>query len=324
MIESKKISDIVKNLTEEIEKLEKQANNTNPVPVKLSRISDDRFLKINVSEFKINNSSYNSYSSFYNTIDSIEKLNERNKTLLNELQLIEDEIELQHSKNKENIEHNQKVIDNIKFIMNTIGVRDSYSEYSFKTNRSRKKTQMTHTAGYIKDLNRVVSIDDGYNDFKRKIEDKKIQIKKKYDVLKSELVLKEKEKEKKLKETKKEKLLATLKVKYSLDFDSDEKTILEHILNKDKYLELAYAMEQNRNNWNDGYSKVKNALNSFLEETEEDIKIVEELESVIGENWDGDGRIFRNINYSYDVIYGMADKELFDDVMLLSEYIDLY
>jgi hypothetical protein len=100
----------------------------------------------------------------------------------------------------------------------------------------------------------------------------------------------------------------------SIDF------LIENLRNKDKYLDLAIALEDNRADWNDGYNIVRNTIESFKIENDKDQDIFDEITSVIYENWDGDGRIFRDINYSYITLYNMVDKKLLEDFNKLKEF----
>ena len=118
-------------------------------------------------------------------------------------------------------------------------------------------------------------------------------------------------------------MFATLCVKYDLDAEAEDCDIREAILSKDKYLHLAYWLERNRGDWNDGYSFAETGLSGFHAETAEDNDIVADISSYI-EDWDGDGRVFRDCEYNYGVLYGMADEALMKDLQTLQEYMEDY
>lgn len=61
--------------------------------------------------------------------------------------------------------------------------------------------------------------------------------------------------------------------------------------------------------------------NSFTVTTELDAKIANELWSYINE-WDGDGRIFRDCTYNYEVIFGLVEnQDLYNDYQKIKEYV---
>jgi hypothetical protein len=102
---------------------------------------------------------------------------------------------------------------------------------------------------------------------------------------------------------------------------SSEWLIRENILKKDKYLALAYYLEKNRNDWNDGCRYAEIGLCMFTVETEEDQKIFDNIQEFI-DDWDmdGDGRCFRDCEYNYNVLYGMVkDESLLKDIEHLKD-----
>lgn len=145
-------------------------------------------------------------------------------------------------------------------------------------------------------------------------------------VVKKEKELQEKQKAeaeaKKIKD--KEVLILELVKKYNLDTSNgipNPDDILGQLLSKDKYLRLAHFLELNRGDWNDGPSYAKQGLNSFAVTTELDGKIANELWSYINE-WDGDGRIFRDCEYNYTFIFGLVEnQELYNDHQKIIQYV---
>jgi hypothetical protein len=94
------------------------------------------------------------------------------------------------------------------------------------------------------------------------------------------------------------------------------------IVSKNKYLCLAYWLEQNRNDWNDGYSFAETGLDSFTIETETDELIYKDIQSYM-DDWGGDGRVFRDCEWNYGVLYGMVeDEELMKDFETVQKFID--
>lgn len=88
---------------------------------------------------------------------------------------------------------------------------------------------------------------------------------------------------------------------------------LEFILSKNKYLHLAHYLQKNRGDWSDGYSYAETGLENFSIESDTDQKIYDEIKELI-DDWDFDGRCFRDCNWNYSVLFGMVDdKDLMTD-----------
>lgn len=91
--------------------------------------------------------------------------------------------------------------------------------------------------------------------------------------------------------------------------ESDKDSILDALLAKDKYLRLAYYLERNRNDWNDGYFFARTGLDGFEVVSEDDQAISKEIGDLLDSD-DVDGRCFRDCHFNYGVLYGMADDSL--------------
>jgi len=96
----------------------------------------------------------------------------------------------------------------------------------------------------------------------------------------------------------------------AVECENDE--ILEAILGRCKYLCLAHWMRKNRDDWNDGYSYAEIGLNQFTIESVLDQEIDEDISDLI-QNWDNDGRVFRDCTHSYDTLFARCDEELLKD-----------
>ena len=116
---------------------------------------------------------------------------------------------------------------------------------------------------------------------------------------------------------------ARLQVKYNLTEDSDWGEVLEALDKKDKYFMLARAMNDVRNDWNDGFGRVEWAISRFDVETEEDKEIEAEINQIL-ESEEEDGRIFRDCAYNYNELYAKANPEILQDYETLNEYYDIY
>lgn len=218
----------------------------------------------------------------------------------------------QHELNKIAIQNNIEIKEGIVKMMEKFGIKTTYTTYEYKSRRSRTQTAVTLSAGFVGDIHRVIPTSDGFtaieknhNRFIEQIERWKSDELKKVAAAKQLEEMAERNKEK-------ERRLMKLIVKYNLPATSTSSDVLDYILSKDKYLYLAYYMEKNRGDWSDGYYYAEEGLSNFTVETELDQKIYDDVKSEI-DNWDGDGRCFRDCEYSYDVIFGYVNPELLSD-----------
>jgi hypothetical protein len=110
-----------------------------------------------------------------------------------------------------------------------------------------------------------------------------------------------------------------LSVKYGVDpIDGNTDDIREAILSKDKYIRLAYYLYKNRQDWNEGTSYAATGMNGFTVETATDELIVADIQPRI-DDWDGDGRTFRDAEWGYDAIFALAPPELVADLNSLPD-----
>lgn len=114
----------------------------------------------------------------------------------------------------------------------------------------------------------------------------------------------------------KEKLAIRLAVKYDLDEKyNDRESIYEQLLNKDKYIMLADAMEKTRGDWSDGFYRVEYAVEKFNIEDERDTEIITDIVLCL----DGeDGRVFRDTHWNYTKVYMLGNQELLEDIIKIS------
>jgi len=223
-----------------------------------------------------------------------------------------------HEHNKVITQHNDLQEEKIKQIMNTLGVREKYSEFVYKTSRSRNKTEVKKTAGFLDDINRVKP-KDSFDRLKRDVDLKVKSIINFGETKLKEADQKRREQELQEKQQKDIQTLAFLKAKYTNYSDSDIHDVLEQILNKNKYLRLAYWLEQNRIDWTDGYSNAETGFSTFNVENETDENIHSCISDLI-ESEDIDGRVFRDCEWNYTKLYDMVeDEELLNDLELAKE-----
>lgn len=98
--------------------------------------------------------------------------------------------------------------------------------------------------------------------------------------------------------------------------------LMDILCSRDPYLNLAIAMNDTRNDWNDGFDAVRSALNRFNRDADEGAKkeaIIEDITDCLTSG-ESDGRIFRDTEWSYSKLYALADKELSEDYFKIAEY----
>lgn len=101
----------------------------------------------------------------------------------------------------------------------------------------------------------------------------------------------------------------------------DPEDVLELLRQQNKYLDLALAMNDTRNDWSDGFYRVSGAMRRFKCDTPQDYAIIEDLETCFHDDI-CDGRIFRDTEWNYNRIYELIDPhELLEDAQTLNELI---
>ena len=227
-----------------------------------------------------------------------------------------------HKKNIPAIENNTRLRQAIASIMSNAGIPATYTTTEYKSNRSRTPTRTTHASGWFTDLDRHAITNDGIEYSERMYADtiKKIEDYVKAEKTKEEEKEKVKEKEKKAADALRE--LAVFQVRHELPSTSSWDDILDTILSKDKYLRLAHFLYKNRSDWNEGCHYAECGIRGFKTDSEEDQDIVSNISDHI-QNWDGDGRIFRDCEWNYDRLFGKVDNKLLNDYNIAREHVDL-
>lgn len=302
-----------------VTELEKKAESNIPSVMKLNKISMPSVANTYAGNaFK--------YGSRYYERDpkTIEEVDSKLSQLLAKAETERAKVFEEHEVNIPAIENNLKVREKITQIMKGIGVPNNYTTSEFKTQRSRTKTSTTHAAGYLGDLQRNVPVSDEKDRMLTLIKSAEDSFKRTADTLKAN-IRKELQEAEKSEKAKKEILAkARMQVKYNLEDDFEWSDVLSVLDKKDKYFMLARAMEDTRNDWNDGYGRVQWAISSFEVETEEDKEIFEEIHGLAYESEDIDGRVFRDCEFNYSFLYGKVREELMKDYETLKEYYDNY
>lgn len=227
-----------------------------------------------------------------------------------------------HEANIPAMENNRVVAERVSLIMQNIGMPSQYSKRIWSGGRVRGKyVWETREAGWHEDVRMNLPTSDGFSGLDSQY---KAQIRSVDEILekaKREEEAKERDRQKELAAQEAEKVRAVLVVKYGLDYASGYDALLDAVLEKNKYLRLAHFLQENRNDWNEGYSYAEAGLNGFSVETEQDQQIYDDIHGCI-ENWDGDGRVFRDTDWNYSVLFGLVPDELLSDYQLIYRAIE--
>jgi hypothetical protein len=260
------------------------------------------------------------YNNGYKTLGSEKAINERFEKISEAAKQYISDCQKIHDSNVEKIKVNKEIKNKITDIMDAIGIPNSYRHGYFKTTRSRNKTWETKKAGYIEDLDKhVKTYNQKVPEFKEII--KEIEVQREKCLREIREVESKKEKEKR--EAQKIQEIALLRAKYTpKNAMADLWEIREALLAKCKYLRLAYWLEKNRGDWNDGYSYAETGLNSFKVENDTDKKIYANISECIESGIDGvDGRVFRDTEWNYTRIRSLCENDdLISDVEKIQEF----
>lgn len=305
-------------LTYQIDQLKAKAEANIHSVMKLNKITSPVIAnKQAVYAFKIGSSYYE------RDPETVEQVETKLSQLLAELAKEKEKVIAEHEANVAAIENNQAIHTKVKQIMKDLGIPSTWSRSYYKTASSRKQTVETNLAGYLGDLNRNIPVSDESNRMLSLVTQAENRFKEYAKTLTQKIRAAEAEKQKAENEKKSTLALVRMQVKYGLTEDSDWSDVEEALQDKCKYFKLASAMEAVRNDWNDGFGPVEWALGSFVVETEED----KEIEACIQELLDSeeeDGRIFRDCEYNYSVLYSKVDPDLMQDYETLRNYYDRY
>lgn len=205
--------------------------------------------------------------------------------------------------------------------MKAAGIPDSWSESSFKTPRARYKTRIDHRAGYLDDITRTFRTIDGFELAKMSYE----RLTKTYTEYRAKAGEEQKQRERAA-EAEKERRKADIElvkliVRYEAPEGSEWGDVLEVIRRRDQYLDLAIAGRETRGDWSEGFYRVENALGRFRIRDDRDKDIAADIAGCLG-SVERDGRVFRDIGWSYDALFKIvSDQQLVTDALLCLEHI---
>lgn len=114
-------------------------------------------------------------------------------------------------------------------------------------------------------------------------------------------------------ENKKITLIFELAKKQGYNKEADLENI-QNFIYENKYLRLAKALNDVRNDWNDGCYLIENALSHFSIDSILDENIVEDINECIKAFYNGhtDGRVFRDCKYNYNYLYSLVPNEFLE------------
>ena len=94
--------------------------------------------------------------------------------------------------------------------------------------------------------------------------------------------------------------------------------VLEIITEKDINLQLADEMLRTRSDFSNGVKTISMLASALTDD------VVGKAVIECCENWEGDGRTFRDCEYSYDYFFGKVSKELLEDYQRVSAKVERF
>lgn len=320
------LESVAKMVSLKIDQLEQKANDTIPKPMKIKqwpKLSDYRFdtgfssfVTLDHSQSSCWFQSKNSYGTA-SDMASVAAVEKRKAEILSLIDKVESDSAEVEQFNKIADANNKAIHEKIRLMMQHIGVPNTYRVRNTKSKSMYPKYD-TVCAGYISDLTNHVPLVSQYG--KPDIKALKVALDSSYREALRKVMAAEQIKIKKEEDAQKMHQIALLRAKYTPEnATSDEHEILSAILEKDKYLRLAYYLEKNRNDWSDGPDYATAGIDSFEVDTSVDELIFDEIKGLI-DSWDGDGRVFRDCEYNYNFIYSIVrDESLKKDLATYKE-----
>ena len=212
------------------------------------------------------------------------------------------------------IEHNSKVLKCAMNFMLSLGLKEKQTEY-----KGRYRKAVETRSEWVTALATQIPINDGWYNVESRYRDVKRSAEEWAEKVRRITAEKERQAKQAEQETQLQRIIGSLFAKYGCDATVSPDDLLDAILAKDKYLRLAYYLERNRIDWNDGCDYAERGLSHFTIESPRDQEIYDDISGQMGEDWDGDGRVFRDIKWGYDALYALVDPKLMEDYRILQE-----
>jgi hypothetical protein len=219
--------------------------------------------------------------------------------------------------NQAAIKNNESVYNGLRKLIAAIGIPSNYNK---TVNRRSFKTESI-PYDWTNGLRQLVPTHDGWPEVQRIYDRKMEEVAKWEQQIAGQKEEEERAREAEAKNIEKIKTVGILENKYGMRLSANENTLLDVILSKDKYLALAHCLLKNRRDWNDGPDYAREGLRLFAVESDLDEEICKEIQSLI-DDWQGDGRVFRDCKYCYDALFNLADGDILADYQKLKEYME--
>lgn len=297
-----------------VEKLSKKADDNMPAKMQLKPMP--YISAISESSFHVRD-----YYGGSKPPTTLAALSLRKDVVLKEHEKLKQDIEQVHTGNLPALAVNKTIHEKMTLVMQQAGIGTTFSVREVPKGK-RTMQWVTKPAGWVADLAREAPTSDGFDSAMYSMKNRAESIEQYYKKMAAKLAEEEKKAAAEVKAQTKILELAKLQVKYDLPATTDADGILEHLRGIDKYFNLAYAMEATRNDWNDGFYKVENALASFVVEKDLDKEIEKELKELLNSE-EQDGRIFRDCRYNYGHLYILANPAIVQDYQTLSQYLEV-
>jgi hypothetical protein len=230
------------------------------------------------------------------------------------------------AKNAEALLHNRNLCQQVTDLMTRIGIASSYTTYELPSPRHKTRKTIPHSAGYLNDLQRVTPKSNAYQ-CKLQVDEYERRLPGYITQWRAEEVKKNTDSDAQaIEKFISQKpgivalliktadiglltLLSTAEPGQKMGIIKESITLaIDTVLKKNKYLRLAYYLEKNRNDWNDGYDFAETGLDGFTIENGTDQEIYDEIQGLI-DNWNNDGRVFRDCTWNYSVLYQLVGPQ---------------
>ena len=221
-----------------------------------------------------------------------------------------------HEQNVAIASENRRILVQLAELIKNAGIESTYSTWE---GSGRRMKRVSHQCQWDAALRQNVQVTDEWDDTVRRynqwVKDRDAEIAKvKADAeAKSRALVQEEE------SLKGKLIVAKIAEKYGFPITASADDVQSAIRGKDKYLDLADGMYATRCDWNDGPWYAKCALQRFKVETETDQAIYDDNWPAV-ENWDGDGRVFRDAKWGYDAVFALADPTLLADYQAVAPF----
>ena len=219
--------------------------------------------------------------------------------------------------NQAAVKNNCMVYDGLVKLISSVGIPSHYAKVINSRSGKTKRVSME----WVDALKDLVKTEDEFPKVQRIYEEKMSEIAKWEKEIEEQKRKEELTRDAEKKKIENIKTLGRLENKYGLALTESGSEILDAILSKDKYLALGHALLMNREDWNDGPEYARNGLEEFKVESDLDQSIYMEINELIND-WQEDGRCFRDADYGYDYLFGLVDKELLSDYREVRELIN--